>query len=282
MRILGRIAEAVVAGLGVASMYSYSVDMVPEPYNSLMLGGGAGLVAATVVTAQVRQGKKDNETSSEGSQSAKERKTPAKQKSKAPQQSAMKSFDVAFHKLVSRQPDSSRVELLDSFTSIINRLSLEIAAWTGDMRIRVYLLLQEIAKDVDDPTRAKASLGLIDLILSKGGPSALEMARPMFAETILRMYTDPRFDEDKFVPRLHLMMEGYEAKSVEKVTREAIHTWSAKRFSAAGAYLGLEGLAERGIRQRVKNVLRTEITNAGLAHDGPAAHRAIELYHAAN
>jgi hypothetical protein len=163
---------------------------------------------------------------------------------------------------------------------IIYQLSPDIKAWTGDARIRMYLLLQELRKDLDDPSCSRQVLDLLFLILSKGGSSAVEMARPMFRERIQEMYSKSVHENERFLPRLLLMLDNYDAKAVENLTKDAIHVWGDERFSAAWEYLGLEDLRERGLRNRLKGVLGGEIARAGTDGDMTALNRAVELYHA--
>jgi hypothetical protein len=191
----------------------------------------------------------------------------------------LKRYDRAFAQMLSRNGSESRLETLEKMKPVIYELSPDIKAWTGEMRIRAYLLMKEIAKDIDDPAYAQASLGLLVLILSKGGQSALEIARPLFREKVQKMYLDPRFENERFIPRLHLMLEDYDPKMVETMTKEAIHVWPDSRFSAALDYLGLEELAQRGIRKNIKAMLGGEIAKAGVAGDRTALDRAVELYH---
>ncbi|MDA4115532.1 MAG: hypothetical protein OK442_03120 [Thaumarchaeota archaeon] len=192
----------------------------------------------------------------------------------------MKKYDRAFAEMVSRHGPHSRADTLEGMKPILYELSPDIKAWTGDVRIRVYLLMQEIAKDLDNPASARASLGLLFLILSKGGNSALEMARPVFNEKILKMYQDPSYENERFLPRLMLLLDGYDSKHIEKLTKEAIHAWGDERFRAAGDFLGLEELEERSLRNRIKGILGGEIAKAGNDKDMTALNRAVELYHA--
>lgn len=102
--------------------------------------------------------------------------------------------------MLSRRGTASRLEALERLKPIIYGLSADIVAWTGDARIRVYMLLKEIANDIDDPAYAKASLGVLVLILLKGGKSAVEMAKPMFREKIHRMYNEREYERERFLP----------------------------------------------------------------------------------
>jgi hypothetical protein len=191
----------------------------------------------------------------------------------------LKRYDRAFSEMLSRQGPRSRMETLERMKPLIFDLSTDIRAWTGDMRIRVYMLLQEIARDLDNPACARASLGILMLILTRGGSSALEMARPMFAEKIHKMYNDPQYENERFLPRLLLMMDDYNPKRVKEVAEEAIHVWNDDRFEAARPYLGFEDLTDRELRNTVKGMLGSEIARAGVDGDRTALDRAVELYH---
>ncbi len=191
----------------------------------------------------------------------------------------LKRYDRAFSQLRSRGGANSRAEALERMRPVIYELSPEIKAWTGDMRIRACLLMKEIAKNLDDPESAKAGLALLVLILSKGGSSAMEIARPIFMEKVRKMYLDPKHENERFLPRLLLMLEDYEPKRVERLAKEAIHIWPDSLFSAAGDYLGFDELAQRGLRKSMKGLLGGEIAKAGLVGDRTALNRAVELYH---
>ena len=191
----------------------------------------------------------------------------------------LKSYDRAFAEMLSRHGAKSRMETLERIRPLIYELSPDIRAWTGDMRIRVYMLLQEIARDLDDPAYARASLGILVLILAKGGASALEMVRPVFSEKIHSMYDDPQYENERFLPRLVLMLDDYDPKRVKEVAKEAIHSWNDGRFRAARDYLGFEELTDRDLRNTVKGMLGGEIAQAGVDGDMTALDRAVELYH---
>jgi hypothetical protein len=181
--------------------------------------------------------------------------------------------------LVSVHEPKSRSESLERLKPIICELSPDTKAWSGDVRLRVFLLLQEIAKDLDDPTTMSSSLGLLVLMLSKGGKSASEMARPILGERIRKMYADPACATERFLPRLMLVLEDYDPQLVENLTKEAIHVWGDDRFKAAWEFLGLDELRARGLRGKVKDFLGGEIARAGNNRDTTALNRAVELYH---
>ncbi len=266
----------------VAIISMYSFEVLPAPYNSLLLGGGAGLLTATVVASKSRGSKSDmvGEVGALpgmlGSQGGEATKPKAKSIEKA---RLLKRYDKAFHEMLSRTGPSARLETLEKMKPMIYELSPDIRAWTGDMRIRVHMLLKEIAKDLDDPAYAKASLGILVLILLKGGASAVEMARPMFRDKIHKMYTEPRFESERFLPRLVLMLDDYDQKALERLTKDAIHVWGDERFRAASGFLGLDTLRERGMRPAIKGLLGAEIARAGNEFDRTALNRAVELYH---
>ena len=191
----------------------------------------------------------------------------------------LRRYDRAFTQMLGRHSTYSRSEALERIKPIVYQLSPEIKAWTGDARIRVYLLMKELAKDLDDPASSKASLELLFLLLSKGGNSAMEMAKPMLQEKIQQMYSKSAHENERFLPRLLLMLDDYDPQAVEKLTRDAIHAWGDDKFSAAWQYLGLDELRERGLRNRLKGILGEEIAKAGTQRDTTALNRAVELYH---
>lgn len=108
----------------------------------------------------------------------------------------------------------------------------------------------------------------------------MEMAKPMVQEKIQLLYAKSAHENERFLPRLLLMMQDYDPQTVERLAREAIHAWGDERFSAAWQYLGLDELRERGLRNRLKGVLGEEIAKAGTERDIIALNRAVELYHA--
>lgn len=207
-------------------------------------------------------------------------KMPASSKGKPHERERLiRDYDRAFAQLLSRHGQESMLEALERIRLIIYELSPDVRAWTGELRIRVYMLMMEMAKGLDDPAYAQASLALLVLILSKGGKSALEMARPIFWEKMQAMYHDSRHENERFLPRLMLMLEDYDPKQVETMAKEAIHVWGDTRFSASRDYLGFEELRERGLRNNLRDMLGGEIAKAGLARDMTALDRAVELYH---
>jgi len=264
-------------------MYSYSLDFLPEPYNTLVFGGGAGLLAATAVAAQARLrmstpigvvGALPGMPAERPGRSAVSPRKPVEK------QLLIQKYDRAFTEMLARTGAQSRCEALEGMKPIVYQLSPDIKAWTGEARIRMYLLLKELVKDLDNPASAKPSLDLLVLILSKGGNSAVEMARPMFREKIEKMYNKSAHENERFLPRLLLMLDDYDPKAVEDLTKDAIHVWGDDRFRAALGYLGFETLRERGLRSRLKGVLGGEITRAGNDGDMTALCRAMDLYQA--
>jgi hypothetical protein len=192
----------------------------------------------------------------------------------------LRRYDRTFNEMLARQGTVSRSDALEQMRSIVCQLSPDIKAWTGDTRIRMFPLLKELAKDLDNPSSAKPSLELLVLILSKGGNSAVELARPMLRGRIQELYDKSIHESERFLPRLMLMLDDYDPKAVENVTKDAIHVWGDDRFRAALEYLGLETLRERGLRSKLKGVLGGEIARAGNNGDETALFRAMELYQA--
>lgn len=189
-------------------------------------------------------------------------------------------YDKSFTEMLERYGERSMSEALERMRPILYQLSPEIKAWTGEARIRVFLLMKELAKGLDDPASSKASLDLLYLVLSNGGSSAMDMAKPMLQEKLRHMYGKSADENERFLPRILLMMDDYDPQAVERITRDAIHAWGDDRFSAAWEYLGLDELRERGLRNRVKGILGEEIARAGTERNATALNRAVELYHA--
>ena len=280
-RVGAALIRAVASSVGAVSMYS--LEVLPAPYNSIAFGGGAGLVAAAIASQAkifnskpapigligLLPGMPDKASGDTADHLGK----PLERKR------LLKSYDRVFGELTSRHGPDSRSATLERLRPIVYELSPEIKAWTGDARVRMYLLLQEIAKDLDDPSSAKANLELLFLILSKGGSSASEMARPMLQEKIQEMYRKPVYESERFLPRILLMLSDYDPEGLEKLTKDAIHVWGDAKFRAAWEYLGLEELKERGLRNKLKGILGREIAEAGNDRDATALNRAVELYH---
>jgi hypothetical protein len=261
-------------------MYSYMLDFIPAPYGSLVLGGGAGLLTATAVGTMVKRRGATGVIGELPGMPVKSRRKSSNANAKdLEKERLLRKYDKAFTELMERQGSASRSENLERMKPIIYELSSELKAWTGDARLRAYLLMKALAEDIDDPTLVKPSLGLLLLFLSKGGSSALEMARPMFRDKIKEMYDKNINESQRFLPRLLLMLDDYELKGVESMTKDAIHHWGEEQFRAASEYLGFDELKERGLRGEMKTFLRNEIERAGNDMDRIALERAVELYH---
>ncbi len=283
LKLLNAVSEAVVASVAIFSMYSFSLDFLPEPYNSLLFGGGAGALAVTAVAASGRGKKSDVKGvvgALPGVSFGRSSKSAGSPKKPVERDMLIRKYDRAFTEMLSRHGSLSRSEALERMKPIIYQLSPDLKAWTGDARVRMYLLLQELAKDLENPSSAKASLDLLFLVLSKGGQAAVEMARPMFREKIQAMYGKSKHENERFLPRLMLMLDDYDSAAVENLTKDAIHVWGDDRFKVAWEYLGLEELKERGLRNRLKGLLGEEIARAGNERNTTALNRAVELYHA--
>jgi hypothetical protein len=168
---------------------------------------------------------------------------------------------------------------MEDLKPILFELSGEIRDWTGDSRLRMYILMREIAKDLDDPVIAKSSLGILVMILSKGGKNAIDIATPLFKEKVMGLYNNPLFKNERWLPRLLLIFEGYDTGVLEALTKEAIHSWDDDRFKAVSAFLGFDELGGTDARRKLKGFLGHEIAEAGLTHDRTALNRAVDLYH---
>ena len=283
MKLLNAVSEAVLTSVAIISMFSYSLDLLPPPLNQLVLGGGAGVLTATAVAKRGRHAKstKVRATASlPGVPSERAGRAPAALTKPVEKQQLLRKYDKAFAEMLARHGAQSRSEALELMKPIIYQLSPDLKAWTGDARLRMYLLLQELSKNLDDPVSAKPSLNILYLVLTQGGQAALEMAKPMFRERIQEMYGKSIHDDERFLPRLMLMLDDYDLTAVETLTKDAIHLWGEDRFRAAWEYLGLDELRERGLRNKLKGVLGEEIAKAGNERDRTALNRAVELYHA--
>jgi hypothetical protein len=175
MKSLRALGEAVLGSAAIISMSSYLLDVFPAPYDPVLLGG-AGLLAATAMVMRGSRGKA-TQVAFVGAlpgMPAEAHVKPTQANGKDLERAKLLSrYDRAFAELMSRQETVSRSESLERLKPILYELSPELKAWTGDARLRVYLLMQQILKDLEDPTHATASLDLLVLILSKGGRSAL-------------------------------------------------------------------------------------------------------------
>ncbi len=282
MKPLHALGEAVLGSAAILTMSSYLLDVFPAPYNSVVFGGGAGVLTATALVTRRRHkkaapiGAADALPGMPAEPYVKPTQANGKDLEKA---KLLRRYDRAFAELMSRHGAASKSVGLERLKPLLYELSPELKAWTGDARLRVYLLMQEILRDLDEPAHAKAGLELLVLILSKGGSSALEMARPMFREKVLEMYGKPTYKEERFLPRLLLLLDDYDPQRLEKLTIDAIHVWGDEQFAAAGEYLGFEELKERGLRCKLKAFLGSEIARAGNERDRTALDRAVELYH---
>jgi len=279
---------AVPGSVAILSMASYTLNVLPNPYNSVVFGLGAGLLAATVARPRIklRLARKKRSSAPVGVVGALPGVSADAHGShrlgnvdSLDKKQLLRRYDRAFGELVSHSGAESRSETLERLKPIICELSPDLKAWSGDARLRVYMLLQEIAKDLDDTSTANASLGLLVLILLKGGKSASEMARPILGEKIRKMYGDPAYAKERFLPRLMLVLDDYDPQLVENLTKDAIHVWGEDQFSAAWEYLGLDELRARGVRGKVKDFLGAEIARAGNERDATTLNRAVELYH---
>ncbi len=189
----------------------------------------------------------------------------------------MKKSDLAFARMLLRQQKRSG-PTLESLKSVIFELSPDQGAWKADTNEKVYLLMQLISKRLDDPSSAREGLGLLFTVLSRGGSSAVEMAKPLFREKIESMYHQPLYKNERFLPRLRLMLDNYDSKVVCSVTSDAIHLWEEERFRAASGFLGSRELEQRGLKGVVKELRGKEIAKAGNSLDKTALSRAVELY----
>ncbi len=283
MKLLEAVGGAVLGSVAVVSMFSYLFDVIPAPYNSVIFGGGAGLFTATAVVGASSTRRKSAPIGTvgelpgvSGGESAKPRQDNGKPLDK---QQLLKKYDRAFAEVLTLDGPGSRSEALERLKPILFELSPDIKVWSGDARLRAYLLMQAIAKDLEDPSYASSSLSLLALILSKGGSCAVEMAKPIFGEMIRRMYGDQRYRKERFLPRLLLELGDYEPQQVERLAKDAIHVWGDEQFAAASEYLGFEELRGGSLRNKLKGILGAEIAKAGVERDPTALNRAIELYH---
>ena len=193
-------------------------------------------------------------------------------------QMLLNQYDRAFTELMSRLGPGPKSEILETLNPILNQLSPELRAWSGDARLRAHLLMKEILKVLDDPACTASSLGILALLLSEGGVSALEMARPMFKDKVLAMYREPKFVNEWTVPRVLLMLEDYDPKLLESLMKDMIHTWDEERFNSAHHLIASKEIEQRGLKGSMKGFLRGEIARTGNERDNTGLERAVELY----
>ncbi len=282
MNIRRAIGETVKTSVAIISTHAYSLGLFSVPYYPDFVGEETQSWSAQAPEPKATFRKTEMTGLVgvlPGVPAERKRRSSAARKSSLEKETVMRRFDRAFGQMLSRRGQPSRLEAIERIKPMIYALSPEIRAWTGDARIRVYMVMKELADDLDDPACAKASIGVLVLILLKGGKSAVEMAKPIFGEKIHKMYNDPKYEGERFLPRLLLMLDDYAPERVATVTKEAIHLWGNDRFRAANCYLGLDELTERGLRSNIKGILGAEIANAGFERDATALNRAIELYH---
>ena len=283
MKLFEAVSGAFLGSVAIVSMPSYLFDVLPAPYNSVVFGGGAGLFAATAaVGANVSRrgsapiGVVGTLPGVSGDGHGKHRQDHGRPLDRA---QLLKKYDRAFTEVLTLNEAGSRSEALERLKPILYELSPDIKAWSGDARLRAYLLMQAIAKDLENPSYTSATLSLLVMILSKGGACAVEMAKPIFGEKIRKMYGDPRYGKERFLPRLLLELGDYDPGQVESLAKDAIHAWGDEQFAAASEYLGFGELREKCLRNKLKGFLGAEIANAGLEKDRAALNRAVELYH---
>ena len=283
MKLFEAVSGAVIGSVGIVSMFSYLLDVLPAPYNSVVFGGGVGLFAATAVAGVNVSRNTSSPIGSvgelpgvSGDSRGGARKGQGKTLDKA---QLLRKYDRAFAQVITLDGAESRSEALERLKPILYELSPDIKAWSGDARLRAFLLMQAVAKDLENPSLTSASLSLIVMILSKGGTCAVEMAKPIFGEKIRKMYDDPKYKKERFLPRLLLELGDYDSQQVESLAKDAIHVWGDEQFAAASEYLGFDELRQRPLRNKLKGILGAEIANAGFDKDRTALNRAIELYH---
>jgi hypothetical protein len=282
MKASGAFGRRVIALVAVLSMASYPADLVPPPYNAALFGGGvalAGVIAQRTIKRRKSKPLSPGFDLLPGVPKKTGRAAPHTVTHALEREILLRKYDRAFSKLLSAQEASARLESLEALKPMIYDLPGEIRAWNGDVRLRMYLLMREMTRNISEPAFANTSLGILVLILSKGGGSAVEMARPMFSDKLHEMYAGTFRTDERHLPRLMLMLEGYREEHVTALARQAIHDWDDDRFRSAGEYLGFDQLRGLEVRDKLKAILRHEIAQAGLDHDRKALDRAISLYH---
>lgn len=184
----------------------------------------------------------------------------------------------AFGAVRSRLGGRSKPDDFARTKHVIYELSPDVQEWDAATRELVYLVMQEIAADLSRPSSERKSLALLYTILTRGGKQAAEMGRPIFYEKVRAMYAEPCHKTEPFLPRVLLILAGYDAHEVENVTREAIHCWGDEQFRAARGFLSASELERNGLRGAIKSYLSGEIAQAGNHLDRTALNRALELY----
>lgn len=265
--------------LSAVSMFSY--ELISPPYNWVALGSGVGLVAA-LAASKLRSGKRPKlglPGQLPGLPKGKRVRYNPSRLNAVEKQRRLHSYDRAMSELVSGRGHRSRAEILAEMRVMLYELFPDLKLWTGDTRLRGYMLMREIRRGMDDPACQKTCLELLLMVLSRGGSSAVEAARPMFGDKIAEMYRKPEHNTERFVPRLMLLLNNYDPRQVENIAKEAIHGWDDGRFANSGEFLGLEALRGSPSRQGLKEILGAEIASAGVEGDYSALDRAVELYH---
>lgn len=184
----------------------------------------------------------------------------------------------AFDHMLSRLGRGSKLDSFERMKHVIYELSPDRQEWDERTEEQVYLLMQEISADLDGSASARRSLGFLSTLLSKGGRPAAEMARPIFYDKVRAMYSKPKYRNEPYLPRILLILSGYDAHQLENVTKEAIHAWEEEQFRAARGFLSPSELQRNGLRNAIKDLLGDEIAQAGNTLDREALTRALELY----
>ena len=270
-QVVVRVWFSVVALVGIFLYYQHAIQ---PPYDTVLLGVSAGLLAAAALT---RTKKEERRTVEDLVLNTLTISSPPLDVSEG---QAVRNFDAAFP-AVERELDSDRKAIaLRRLAPALYELTQHMPKWSGEARLRAFYLIKNLAPDLIRPGDATTYVATLILILRHGGEESVEMVKPFFLDKILAMSADERYAKTKFLAASLLLLHSFEPDFSKTLADGALHLWSEDRFQTLRSDFGI--LSTKPPRETVTLYLADEALRARKAGEHRVARRSEELLRAIN
>ena len=269
--IIVRVSFAIVALVGG---YLYTLRVLRPPFDIVLLGASAGLLAAAVLS---RTKKDERRPVEELVLQSLTMSTPPLDVSEG---QAVRNFDAVFPAVERELDPEKKAITLRRLGPPLYELTQHMPKWSGEARLRVFYLIKNMAPDAIRPRDASTYVATLILMLRNGGEESIEMVSPFFLDKILAMSGDERYAKTKFLAASLLLLHAFEPEYSKKLAGEACNFWSEDRFETLRPDFRI--LNTKPSREAVTLYLVDEASKARKEGKNRAAHRCEELLRAIN
>ena len=149
----------------------------------------------------------------------------------AEKRSYLSSLGRAIDVLQSSDDPEARLNAIYEARFALYRLSPELRRWSGEVRLRVFVLLKAVARDLDNLRDAPACLDVITLVLHTGGESAGEMVKSVLGDKVEQAARSGMFNLEPSMSKLLLTLHEYSYDMAQKSRADSILSCSRTLFA---------------------------------------------------